>query len=315
MLEIEKPKIDRAEVSEDETYGKFIIEPLERGYGVTLGNAMRRIMLSSLPGAAVSSIRIDGVLHEFSTIPGVKEDVVEIILNLKELAVKLYSPETKIARIEADGPCTVTGKDIKTDGDVEIINKDLHIATLEQNAKLNMELTITPGRGYATAEKNKRPDQAIGIIPIDSIYTPVKRVNFSVDNTRVGQITDYDRLTLEVWTNGTLKPDEAISYAAKIMIEHLNLFVGLTEKIDEVEIVEEKEEDKRDKVLDMTIEELDLSVRSYNCLKRAGINTVEDLIQRTEEDMMKVRNLGKKSLEEVQQKLALLGLGLKKSEE
>lgn len=315
MLEIEKPKIDRAEVSEDETYGKFIIEPLERGYGVTLGNAMRRIMLSSLPGAAVSSIRIDGVLHEFSTIPGVKEDVVEIILNLKELAVKLYSPETKIARIETEGPCDVTGKDIKTDGDVEIINKNLHIATLEQKAKLNMELTITPGRGYVTAEKNKRPDQAIGIIPIDSIYTPVKRVNFSVDNTRVGQITDYDRLTLEVWTNGTLKPDEAISYAAKIMIEHLNLFVGLTEKMDEVEIVEEKEEDKRDKVLDITIEELDLSVRSYNCLKRAGINTIEDLVQRTEEDMMKVRNLGKKSLEEVQQKLALLGLSLKKSDE
>ncbi|MDI6601300.1 MAG: DNA-directed RNA polymerase subunit alpha [Thermoanaerobacteraceae bacterium] len=315
MLEIEKPKIDRAEVSDDETYGKFIIEPLERGYGITLGNAMRRIMLSSLPGAAVSSVKIDGVLHEFSTIPGVKEDVVEIILNLKELSVKLYSPETKIARIEAVGPGVVKGGDIKTDGDVEIVNPDLHIATLEQNAKLNMELTITPGRGYVTAEKNKKQDQPIGIIPIDSIYTPVKRVNFSVDNTRVGQITDYDRLTLEVWTNGTLKPDEAISLAAKIMIEHLNLFVGLTEKIDDIEIVEEKEEDKRDKVLDMTIEELDLSVRSYNCLKRAGINTVEDLIQRTEEDMMKVRNLGKKSLEEVQQKLALLGLSLKKSEE
>lgn len=315
MLETEKPKIDRAEVSEDETYGKFIVEPLERGYGITLGNAMRRIMLSSLPGAAVSSIKIDGVLHEFSTIPGVKEDVVEIILNLKELAVKSYTTETKIARIEANGPCIVTGGDIKTDGDVEIVNPELHIATLEQNAKLNMELTITPGRGYATAEKNKRPDQPIGIIPIDSIYTPVRRVNFSVDNTRVGQITDYDRLTIEVWTNGTIKPDEAISYAAKIMIEQLNLFVGLTEKIDEVEIVEEKEEDKRDKVLDMTIEELDLSVRSYNCLKRAGINTVEDLTQRTEEDMMKVRNLGKKSLEEVQQKLALLGLSLKKSEE
>ncbi|TZE82747.1 DNA-directed RNA polymerase subunit alpha [Calorimonas adulescens] len=315
MLEIEKPKIDRAEVSEDGCYGKFIIEPLERGYGITLGNALRRIMLSSLPGAAVSSIKIDGVLHEFSTIPGVKEDVVEIILNLKELAIKLYGSEAKIARIEAVGPGVVTGGDIKTDGDVEIFNTDLHIATLEENAVLNMEITITPGRGYVTAERNKKQDQAIGVIPVDSIYTPVKRVNFSVDNTRVGQITDYDRLTLEVWTNGTLKPDEAISLAAKIMIEHLNLFVGLTEKVDEIEIVEEKEEDKKDKVLDMTIEELDLSVRSYNCLKRAGINTVEDLIQRTEEDMMKVRNLGKKSLEEVQQKLALLGLSLKKSDE
>ncbi len=315
MLETEKPKIDRAEVSEDETYGKFIVEPLERGYGITLGNALRRIMLSSLPGAAVSSIKIDGVLHEFSTIPGVKEDVVEIILNLKELAVKLYNPETKTARIEANGPCIVTGGDIKTDGDVEIVNPDLHIATLEQNAKLNMELAITPGRGYTTAEKNKKSDQPIGIIPIDSIYTPVKRVNFVVEDTRVGQITDYDRLTIEVWTNGTIKPDEAVSYAAKIMIEQLNLFVGLTEKVDEVEVVEETEDDKRDKVLDMTIEELDLSVRSYNCLKRAGINTVDELTQRTEEDMMKVRNLGKKSLEEVQQKLALLGLSLRKSEE
>ncbi len=315
MFETEKPKIDRAEVSEDETYGKFIVEPLERGFGITLGNALRRIMLSSLPGAAVSSIKIDGVLHEFSTIPGVKEDVVEIILNLKELAVKIYSPETKIARIEVDGPCEVTGRDIKADGDVEIANPDLHIATLESDAKLYMELTINPGRGYATSEKNKRPDQPIGIIPIDSIYTPIKRVNFSVEDTRVGQITDYDRLTLEVWTDGTLKPDEAISYAAKIMIEQLNLFVGLTEKTDEVEPVEETEDDKRDKVLDMTVEELDLSVRSYNCLKRAGINTVEELTQRTDEDMMKVRNLGKKSLEEVQQKLALLGLSLRKSEE
>ncbi len=315
MIEIEKPKIDIVDINEDNTYGKFVVEPLERGYGTTLGNSLRRILLSSLPGAAVSSIKIQGVLHEFSTIPGVLEDVSEIILNIKNIAAVMYSDEPVMLKIEAEGSGEITAGDITTGSEVEILNKDLHIATLEDDAKLYMELEMTRGRGYVPAERNKKDNQPIGVIPIDSIYTPVKKVNFKVENTRVGQITDYDKLTLEVWTDGTIKPDEATSLGAKILNEHLNLFITLTEHVNDVEIMVEKEEDKKEKVLEMTIEELDLSVRSYNCLKRAGINTVEELTQKTEEDMMKVRNLGKKSLEEVQQKLEELGLGLKKSDE
>lgn len=315
MIEIEKPKIEIVDVNEDNTYGKFVVEPLERGYGTTLGNSLRRILLSSLPGAAVSSIKIQGVLHEFSTIPGVLEDVSEIILNIKNIAAIMYAEEPVMLKIEAEGPCEITAGDIITGSDVEILNKDLHIATLEDDAKLYMELEMTRGRGYVPAERNKKENQPIGVLPIDSIYTPVKKVNFKVENTRVGQITDYDKLTLEVWTDGTIKPDEATSLGAKILNEHLNLFITLTEHVNDVEIMVEKEEDKKEKVLEMTIEELDLSVRSYNCLKRAGINTVEELTQKSEEDMMKVRNLGKKSLEEVQQKLAELGLSLKNSDE
>ncbi len=315
MIEIEKPKIEIVDINEDNTYGKFVVEPLERGYGTTLGNSLRRILLSSLPGAAVSSIKIQGVLHEFSTIPGVLEDVSEIILNIKNIAAIMYSDEPVMLKIEAEGPGEITAGDITTGSEVEILNKELHIATLEDDAKLYMELEMTRGRGYVPADRNKKENQPIGVIPIDSIYTPVKKVNFKVENTRVGQITDYDKLTLEVWTDGTIKPDEATSLGAKILNEHLNLFITLTEHVNDVEIMVEKEEDKKEKVLEMTIEELDLSVRSYNCLKRAGINTVEELTQKTEEDMMKVRNLGKKSLEEVQQKLEELGLGLKKSDE
>lgn len=315
MLEIEKPKIEIVELNEDNTYGKFVVEPLERGYGTTLGNSLRRILLSSLPGAAVSSIKIQGVLHEFSTIPGVLEDVSEIILNIKDIAAIMHSDEPVMLKIEAEGPGEIKAGDIITGSEVEILNKDLHIATLEDDAKLYMELEMTRGRGYVPAERNKKENQPIGVIAVDSIYTPVKKVNFKVENTRVGQITDYDKLTLEVWTNGTIKPDEATSLGAKILSEHLNLFITLTDHVNDVEIMVEKEEDKKEKVLEMTIEELDLSVRSYNCLKRAGINTVEELTQKTEEDMMKVRNLGKKSLEEVQQKLAELGLSLRNSDE
>ncbi|HHY90085.1 MAG TPA: DNA-directed RNA polymerase subunit alpha [Clostridiales bacterium] len=315
MIEIEKPKIECVELSPDNTYGKFVVEPLERGYGITLGNSLRRVLLSSLPGTAVTSVKIDGILHEFSTIPGVKEDVTEIILNLKELSAKLYSDEKKTVRIEAYGPGEVTAGDIIADADVEILNTDLHIATLEDDAKLIMEITLSKGRGYVPAENNKPDNAAIGVIPVDSIYTPVKKVNYYVENTRVGQVTDYDKLTLEIWTDGSIKPDEGASLGAKILTEHLNLFISLTEHIDNVEIMVEKEEDKKEKVKEMTIEELELSVRSYNCLKRAGINTVEELTQKTEEDMMKVRNLGKKSLEEVQKKLAELGLSLKPSED
>jgi DNA-directed RNA polymerase subunit alpha len=315
MIEIEKPRIELVDVKEDNTYGKFILEPLERGYGITLGNSLRRILLSSLPGVAVTSVKIENVLHEFSTIPGVSEDVTEIILNLKKLSAKLYSEEPKIVRIEAQGEGPITAGDIIADADVEILNPDLHIATLSENEKLNMEITIEKGRGYVTAEKNKEEGQPIGIIPVDSIFTPVTKVNFHIDNTRVGQVTDYDKLTLEVWTNGSIKPDEAVSLGAKILNEHLNLFIDLTEHVTDVEIMVEKEEDKKEKMLEMTIEELDLSVRSYNCLKRAGINTVEELTHKTIEDMMKVRNLGKKSMEEVEQKLESLGLGLKESEE
>jgi DNA-directed RNA polymerase subunit alpha len=315
MLEIEKPRLECVERSEDGSYGKFIIEPLERGYGTTLGNAMRRILLSSLPGAAVNSMKIDGVLHEFSTVPNVKEDVVEIILNLKGLAIKLEGDANKTAIIEATGPAVITGADIKSDGGVEVVNKDHHIATVSEGGKLYMELTIDKGRGYVAADKNKQQNQPIGVIPVDSIYTPIKRVNYSIENTRVGQITDYDKLTLEIWSNGTITPDEAISLSAKILIEHFKLFLSLADHDDTVEIMVEKEEDKKDKLLEMTIEELDLSVRSYNCLKRAGINTVQELVQKSEEDMMKVRNLGKKSLEEVEQKLAALGFGLRQSDE
>ncbi|NPV27021.1 MAG: DNA-directed RNA polymerase subunit alpha [Firmicutes bacterium] len=315
MLEIEKPKIECVERSEDNTYGKFVVEPLERGYGITLGNSLRRVLLSSLPGAAVTSVKIDGVLHEFSTIPGVVEDTTDIILNLKSLALKVYGDEGKILRIEAQGAGEVTARDIIADADVEILNPELHIATLSENGRLFMEMTVEKGRGYVSAEKNKRPDHIIGIIPVDSIFSPVRKVNYTVEDTRVGQVTDYDKLTLEVWTNGSISPEEATSLSAKILSEHLRLFIGLTERIGDVEIMVEKEEEEKDKLLDMTIEELDLSVRSYNCLKRAGINTVAELIQKSEEDMMKVRNLGKKSLEEVDKKLAELGLSLRKSNE
>lgn len=316
MIEIEKPKIECVESDESNSYAKFVIEPLERGYGITLGNSLRRILLSSLPGAAVTSVKIDGVLHEFSTVPGVKEDVTEIILNLKSIALKIDGDDgPRTMYVDARGECEVTAGDIKTEGDVEIINKDLHIATLNADARLYMEINIDKGRGYVTAERNKEPNHPIGVIPIDSIYTPVKRVNYTVEDTRVGQVTDYDKLTFEIWTNGTTKPDEALSLAAKVLIEHLKLFMTLTDHVSDVSIMVEKEDDKKEKVLDMTIEELDLSVRSYNCLKRAGINTVEELTQRTVEDMMKVRNLGKKSLEEVEQKLAALDLSLKQSEE
>ncbi len=315
LLEIEKPKIECVEISEDGFYGKFVIEPLERGYGITLGNAMRRILLSSLPGVAANHVRIDGVLHEFSTVPGVKEDVTELILNVKSLALTMNGDGNRTIYIDAKGPGRVTAGDIRTEGDVQIINKDLHIATLDDNGRLYMELLVNRGRGYVSQNKNKSEEMPIGTIPVDSIYTPVKRVNFVVENTRVGQITDYDKLTLEVWTNGTIKPEEAISLSAKILIEHFKLFMTLTDHANDVEILIEKEEDKKEKVLEMTIEELDLSVRSYNCLKRAGINTVQELTERTMDDMMKVRNLGKKSLEEVEQKLEALGLGLKQTEE
>ncbi|OAA92341.1 MULTISPECIES: DNA-directed RNA polymerase subunit alpha [Clostridium] len=315
MLEIEKPKIECVETSEDGNYGKFVVEPLERGYGITLGNALRRILLSSLPGVAANHIKIDGVLHEFSTIRGVKEDVAELILNIKELALKMNGEGPKTIYIDAQGPGEVVAGDIKTDGDVEIINKDLHIATLDDDGKLYMEIAVNGGRGYVSQRKNKSEDMPIGTIPVDSIYTPIKRVNFAVENTRVGQITDYDKLSLEVWTNGTILPDEAVSLSAKILIEHFKLFMTLTDHANNVEIMVEKEEDKKEKVLEMTIEELDLSVRSYNCLKRAGINTVQELTERTMDDMMKVRNLGKKSLEEVEQKLDALGLSLKQSED
>lgn len=315
MIEIEKPRIECVISSEDNTYGKFVVEPLERGYGITLGNSLRRILLSSLPGVAVTSIKIDGVLHEFSTIPGVVEDVTEIILNIKGLSLNLHGEGPKVVYIDADGEGVVTAGDIKADAEVEILNPEHKIATLSGDHKLYMELTLDRGRGYVSAEKNKHPGQPIGVIPVDSIYTPVTKVNYTVENTRVGQVTDYDKLTLEVWTNGSIKPDEAISLGAKIMSEHLNLFIDLSDNAKNAEIMVEKEETKKEKVLEMTIEELDLSVRSYNCLKRAGINTVEDLTNRTEEDMMKVRNLGRKSLEEVFNKLKALGLSLAPSED
>ena len=316
MIEIEKPRIECVERSEDNTYAKIIVEPLERGYGITLGNSLRRILLSSLPGYAVTSVKIEGVLHEFSTIPGVLEDVTDIILNLKSLALKGYAEEVKVLRLEAEGEGVVRAGDIITDAEIEILNPDLKIATLDNNGRLFMEMTVDRGRGYVSAEKNKqKADHPIGVIPIDSIYAPIYKVNYTVEDTRVGQTTDYDKLTLDVWSNGSISPEEATSFAAKILTEHLRLFTGLTDKLNNVEIMVEKEEEAKDKIMEMTIEELDLSVRSYNCLKRAGINTVEELTQKTEEDMIKVRNLGRKSLEEVQQKLGDLGLDFRKSDD
>ena len=317
MIEIERPKIEIAEISENGTYGKFVVEPLERGFGTTLGNSLRRVLLSSLPGVAVKSVKIDGVLHEFSTITGVKEDVTEIILNIKGLVAKLHCDGPKTVEISAEGPCVVTADSIKCDSEVEILNPDLHIATLGEGAKLYMELTLDKGRGYVSNERNKQNMQegVIGEIAVDSIYTPVLKVNFNVESTRVGQSIDFDKLTLEVWTNGVINAQEAVSLAAKVLTDHLNLFVDLSDKGKSTEIMVEKDEGGKEKVLEMTIEELDLSVRSFNCLKRAGINTVEDLINRSEEDMMKVRNLGRKSLEEVIWKLASLGLSLRKEDE
>jgi DNA-directed RNA polymerase subunit alpha len=315
MLEIEKPKIECVERNEKNTYGKFVVEPLERGYGMTLGNSLRRILLSSLPGAAVTSVKIDGVLHEFSTVPGVMEDVTDVILNIKGLAIKMYTDEARILRIEADGEGIVTAGDILTDADVEILNPELKIATVDKGGRLFAEMTVEKSRGYLLADKNKRPDHIIGVIPIDSVFSPVHKVNYTVTDTRVGQITDYDKLTLEVWTDGSISPEEATSLSAKVLNDHLKLFIGLTDRISSVEIMVEKEEEAKDKILEMTIEELDLSVRSYNCLKRAGINSVEELIQKTEEDMIKVRNLGRKSLEEVEQKLHELSLAFKKSDD
>jgi len=312
MIEIEKPKIET--ISDDAKYGKFVVEPLERGYGNTLGNSLRRILLSSLPGAAVTSIQIDGVLHEFSTIEGVVEDVASIILNVKKLALKIYSDEEKVIEIDFKGDGVVTAADITHDSDVEILNPDLYIATIAKNGHLRMRMYAQRGRGYTPADQNKREDLPIGVIPIDSIYTPVSRVNFQVENTRVGQNSDYDKLTLDVWTDGSIGPKEAISLGAKILTEHLNIFVGMTSEAQTAEIMVEKEEDQKEKVLEMTIEELDLSVRSYNCLKRAGINTVLELANKSEDDMMKVRNLGRKSLEEVKHKLEELGLGLRKED-
>ncbi len=314
IVEIEKARIECIEASQNGSYGKFAIEPLERGFGHTLGNSMRRVLLSSLPGSAVTSVHIEGVQHEFSTIPGIKEDVTEIILNLKLMACKVYSEGTKQLMIDMKGPGELTAGDIRTDDEVEIVNKDLHIATLNEDAHLQMQITLDRGRGYVSAEKNKTASMPIGVIPVDSIFTPVRKVNYTVEDTRVGQITDYDRLTLEIWTNGTMKPEEAISGAAKILMEHLEMFIGLTDQVIPVSMVQ-PEDDRKDKVLEMTIEELDLSVRAYNCLKRAGINTVAELVMKNQEDMMKVRNLGRKSLEEVEQKLEALGLSLRPNED
>ncbi len=314
IVEIEKARIECVEVGQNGCYGRFVVEPLERGFGHTLGNSMRRVLLSSLPGVAVSSVHIEGVQHEFSTIPGVKEDVTEIILNLKSMACVMFADGPKQLNIDVQGPCELTAGDIKTDDEVEIVNPELHIATLNEDAHLQMQMTLERGRGYVSADKNKTPSMPIGVIPIDSIFTPVKKVNYTVEDTRVGQITDYDRLTLEIWTNGTLKPEEAISSAAQILTEHLSLFQSLTDQVMPVSMAQ-PEEDKKDKVLEMTIEELDLSVRAYNCLKRAGINNVSELVTKNQEDMMKVRNLGRKSLEEVEQKLSALGLGLRPNED
>ncbi|MCJ7843079.1 DNA-directed RNA polymerase subunit alpha [Lederbergia sp. NSJ-179] len=314
MIEMEKPKIETIEINHDAKYGKFVVEPLERGYGTTLGNSLRRILLSSLPGAAVTSIQIEGVQHEFSTIEGVVEDVTSIILNIKKLAMKVYSDEEKTLEIDAQGEGVVKASDILHDSDVEILNPELHIATLGKNANFRLRMSAKRGRGYTPADQNKREDLPIGVIPIDSIFTPVLRVNYQVENTRVGQMANYDKLTLDVWTDGSIGPKESISLGAKILMEHLNIFVNLTDEAQNAEIMVEKEEDQKEKVLEMTIEELDLSVRSYNCLKRAGINTVQELSNKSEEDMMKVRNLGRKSLEEVKAKLEDLGLGLRKDD-
>ena len=316
MIEIEKPRIDTVESAADGTYGKFVMEPLERGYATTLGNSMRRVLLSILPGAAVTNVKIDGVVHEFSTIPGVKEDVTEIILNIKGLIAKLHADTAKKIYVEAEGPCVVTAASIKADSEVEILNPDMYIATLDEGATLNMEMTLDKGRGYVPAEQNKPAQNVIGVIPVDSIYSPVLKAKFIVANTRVGNVTDKGKLTMEVWTDGSLKASEAISMSAKVLIEHFELFLNLAENVSEVgSIMAEKSNDEVSKVLDLTIDELDLSVRSFNCLKRAGINTVEDLIGKSEEDMMKVRNLGRKSLEEVIAKLDSFGFTLKKDNE
>lgn len=318
IAEIEKAHIECLEVADNNTYGRFAVEPLERGFGHTLGNALRRVLLNSLPGAAVTSIRIDGVQHEFSTVPGVKEDVSEIILNFKELSLRMYADQPKTLELNAVGPCEVTAADIQADDEVEVINPDLHIATLGEGAKLVMELTFDKGRGYVPAERNKQAlieKNDITTLPVDSIYTPVLKCNYAVENTRVGQITDYDKLTIEVWTDGTISAQEALSLSARVLTEHLNLFVNLCDEAAETEIMVENDEKGKEKALEITIEELDLSVRSFNCLKRAGINTVSELVQRNQEDMMKVRNLGKKSLEEVEQKLQALGLSLRPTEE
>ena len=310
MIEIEKPRIECIESPTDDSYGKYVIEPLERGYGTTLGNSLRRVLLSSLPGTAVTSIRIAGVQHEFSTIPGVKEDVTEIVLNIKRIIARLHSDEPKTVYIEASGECEVTAGDIKADSEVEILNPELHLATLGPDASLSIELTIDHGRGYVPADKNKGSQQVIGTIPVDSIYTPVLKVNYAVENTRVGNQTDFDKLTLEVWTDKTISPRDAVSLGAKILVDHFTLFTDLSDSIGNRSTVVEKVETQRDKVLEMTIEELDLSVRSFNCLKRANINTVEDLISKTQDEMIRVRNLGRKSLEEVEHKLAMMGLSL-----
>ena len=310
MVEIEKPRIECIDSLEDSSYGKYVVDPLERGYGITLGNSLRRILLSSLPGTAATSIKIAGIQHEFSTIPGVKEDVTEIVLNVKKIIAKLHCQGTKTVYIDASGECEVCAGDIKVDGDVEILNPDLHICTLGPDATFNMEITLSHGRGYVPADRNKSAQSVIGVIPIDSIYTPVYKVNYTVENTRVGNMTDYDKLTLEVWTDSTISARDAVSLGAKILSDHLSLFTDLSEAVASKTTVVEKAESHRDKVLEMTIEELDLSVRSFNCLKRANINTVEDLISKTEDEMMKVRNLGRKSLEEVINKLSMMGLHL-----
>lgn len=314
MIEFEKPNIKCLEADDENNYAKFVCEPLERGYGITIGNSLRRILLSSLPGSAITSVKIEGVLHEFTTVPNVVEDVPEIIINLKNVRLKLDKNEEKTLRINFDGPGEVTAGDIETDGSVEVLNPDLHIATVSEGGHLVIEMTADMGRGYNTAEKNKKQEQAIGVLPIDSIYTPVKKVNYSVENTRVGQMVDYDKLTIEVWTDGSLKPYEALSIAAKVMTGHLELFIDLSETAKNTQVMVEKEESKKEKVLEMSIEDLELSVRSFNCLKRAAISTVEDLTNKTEADMMKVRNLGKKSLDEVTNKLHALGLDFAKED-
>ncbi len=315
MIEFERPNIKCLDIDNDNNYAKFVCEPLERGYGITIGNSLRRILLSSLPGSAITSVKIEGVLHEFSTIPNVVEDVPQIVINLKNVRLKLDKNEEKILRIDVNEPGEVTAGDIITDGTVEILNPDLHIATVSEGGTLKMELTADMGRGYNNAEKNKKPEQAIGVLPIDSIYTPVKKVNYVIENTRVGQRVDYDKLTIEVWTDGSLKPYEALSLAAKVMTGHLELFIDLSETAKNTQVMIEKEENKKERVLEMSIEDLELSVRSFNCLKRAGISTVEDLSNKSESDMMKVRNLGKKSLDEVTNKLRALGLDFRKDDE
>ncbi|PKM58766.1 MAG: DNA-directed RNA polymerase subunit alpha [Firmicutes bacterium HGW-Firmicutes-4] len=315
MIEFEKPVIEIVDKKDDDTYGRFVIEPLERGYGTTLGNSLRRIMLSSLPGVAVTSVKIEGVLHEFSTIPGVKEDVIEILLNLKGLAAEIYTDEPKVIYIEASEEGEITAGDIVADSDVDILNPEMHIATLSKGSTLNMEMRIEKGRGYVAADKNKYPGMPIGTIPMDSIFSPIVKVNFLVENTRVGQITDFDKLTIDIWTDGTTTPEEALSLAAKVLSEHLNLFINLTEHATTVEIMVEKEESEKERIREMSIEELELSVRSSNCLRRANIDTVEKLTQRSEEDMIKVRNLGRKSLNEIKHKLAEIGLSLSQEEE